>query len=163
MSPIRRHRVDEDADQLLRLRVAELLAVPVTDVRVGRSCGRCGSSTHGRPWARATGRSVEVGVSLSRSGPHLLTAVTATRTIGVDIESVTAVDAGWNPRLVLHPSEAPLGRTAVERARLWCRKEAIVKALGEGLDIALPTIRIDEFEVVDVPAPAGHVAAYALL
>lgn len=163
MSPIRRHRVDEDADQLLRLRVAELLDVPITDVRVGRSCGRCGSSVHGRPWARAAGRSSEVGVSLSRSGPHLLTAVTARGSIGVDIESVTTVDAGWDPRLVLHPSEATLGSTPVERARIWCRKEAIVKALGQGLDIAMPTIRIDGFEVIDVPAPAGHVAAYALL
>lgn len=161
MPLIRRHGVDEDADRLLRDQVAELLGVPVTDVQGGRSCGRCGSSIHGRPWARAVGRTTEVGVSLSRSGLHLLTAVSPTPRIGVDIESVAAVDAGWDPALVLHPSET--ARTAAERAAMWCRKEAIVKALGHGLDLAMPTIRVADFEVVDVPAPSGYAAAYALL
>lgn len=161
MTPIRRHEVSEDADQLLRLRVAELLGVAVSEVKVGRSCGRCGSSTHGRPWARTDGRTAEVGVSVSRSGPHLLTAVSPTRRIGVDVESVAAVDAGWDPALVLHPSET--AQTAAERAAMWCRKEAIVKALGHGLDLAMPTIRVADFEVVDVPVPSGYAAAYALL
>ncbi|WP_193106474.1 4'-phosphopantetheinyl transferase superfamily protein [Brachybacterium sp. FME24] len=162
VSPIQRHRVGEDADVILRRRVAELLGAPAAEVRVGRSCGRCGSAAHGRPWARAIGRRDEVGVSLSRCGPHLLTAVSGTARIGVDIESVAAVAAGWDPGLVLHPSESGHASTAQERAAMWCRKEAILKLLGDGLDTPMSSIRVADFEVVDVPAPQGYCAAYAL-
>lgn len=161
-SPIRRHHVGEDADEILRRRVAELLGAPVVEVRVGRSCGRCGSAAHGRPWARASGRQGETGVSLSRSGPHLLTAVTGAGRIGVDIESIAAVTAGWDPGLVLHPSESARASTVQERAAMWCRKEAILKLLGDGLDTPMSSIQVADFDVVDVPAPQGYCAAYAL-
>ncbi|WP_129670045.1 4'-phosphopantetheinyl transferase family protein [Phytoactinopolyspora endophytica] len=157
------HPADENADAVLRFRVADLLCVAEGVVRVGRLCGRCGSAAHGRPWARMTGAPAQVGVSLSRSGSHLLTAVTTTHDIGVDIESVAAVDAGWEPRLVLHPAEAELVRTAGERAAMWCRKEAILKALGDGLDTPMASIRVADFEVIDVPAPEGYRAAYAIM
>ena len=43
------HRAEEDADAILRARIAELLGLETADVLTGRACPRCGSSAHGRP------------------------------------------------------------------------------------------------------------------
>ncbi|WP_114853647.1 4'-phosphopantetheinyl transferase superfamily protein [Brachybacterium sp. YJGR34] len=158
-----RHGSEEDADAVLRTRVAALLALPAAEVLVGRSCPRCGSSGHGRPWARARGARTEVPVSLSRCGPHLLTAVAPTGRLGVDLESVAAVARGWDEELVLHPSERGVARSPRERAALWARKEAILKALGTGLTTEMSSLREDDAEIVDLAAPPGHVAALARL
>ncbi|MFC7464376.1 hypothetical protein [Brachybacterium sp. GCM10030252] len=128
-SPVQHHAADENADAILRRRVAELTDASEADVLVGRACPRCGSSRHGRPWARVPGRGDEVSVSLSRAGPHLVTAVTTEGAVGVDIESVAAVDAGWDPGLVLHPDEAGLDAGPAQRAALWCGKEARTERL----------------------------------
>lgn len=162
---VRRHRAEQDADATLRARVAALLGVTETEVLVGRSCPRCGSSAHGRPWARARGGRDEIPVSLSRCGEHLLTAVRAEGPVGVDLESIAAVDRAWDPQLMLHPSEkAAAARTdARGRAALWAGKEAVLKALGTGLQTPMSTLRLADFAVEDLPAPAGHVAALARL
>lgn len=161
------HGGEQDADEILRARAAQLLGLASAEVLVGRSCPRCGSSAHGRPWARARGRRDEVPVSLTRCGEHLMTAVAAPGAlgVGVDLEAVAAVERGWDAGLVLHPDEqsesAPC--TAHERAAMWARKEAILKALGDGLDTPMSTVRVVDFAVTDLPAPPGHVAALALL
>lgn len=168
------HAASEDADEVLRRRVSRLLDVPPDRVRVGRACPHCGSSAHGRPWARLPGSRREVAVSISRSGPHLLTAVRENSdighgsSIGVDIESVADVARGWDPALVLHPSERAEAEGAVtgvdaERAAMWCRKEAILKALGDGLETPMAAIRAADFTVHDLPAPPGHRAALAVV
>ncbi len=144
----------EDADAILRRAVAELLGAAEGEVRTGRLCGRCGSDRHGRPWA--TGAQV----SLSRSGPHLLTAVSRHQAVGVDVESVAGVARGWAPPDVLHPGER--ADTPQEQASLWCRKEAILKLRGTGLAVAMNEIRLDDYDVCDLPAPDGFRAALAL-
>lgn len=158
---VRLCRAEEDADALLCDRVAAVLAVAAAEVRVGRICPRCGSARHGRPRARV-GR-LEVPVSLSRCGLHLLTAVRADGPVGVDIESIAAVGRGWDEELVLHPSErgrrAP--RTPEARAAVWARKEAVLKLLGTGLATPMSALRLAEHDVQDLPAPPGHVAALA--
>ena len=170
---VQRHAATEDADGILRCRVALLLDVPPGRVRVGRACPHCGSSAHGRPWARLDGSGREVPVSISRSGSHLLTAVwpggraggrggDGSR-IGVDIESVAAIARGGEPALVLHPSERDAVRTDSERAAMWCRKEAILKALGDGLETPMTAIRAADFTVHDLPAPLGFRAALAVV
>ncbi|GAA4522700.1 hypothetical protein GCM10023160_11570 [Brachybacterium paraconglomeratum] len=161
------HHGEEDADGILRDRVGALLGLPPADILVGRSCPRCGSSTHGRPWARARGRRDEVPVSLTRCGEHLMTAVDAPGTdrLGIDLESLAAVARGWDPELVLHPSERAGAQQSGprERAALWARKEAVLKALGTGLETPMSTVRLADFAVIDLPAPPGHVAALARL
>jgi len=191
---VRLHDVTVDADAALRAQVAALAGVPADAVRTGRLCPACGSSAHGRPWARVTGRAestgggngngaeggAEIGVSLSRSGPHLLTAVRlgivngaggaagarggigADTGIGVDIEEIAAVDARWDPSLVLAPGEEHLARTAEGRARMWAGKEAVLKLLGTGLRTPMPEIALADFDVRQVAAPPGFVAAIAL-
>ncbi|MGO2775090.1 MAG: 4'-phosphopantetheinyl transferase family protein [Brachybacterium tyrofermentans] len=170
---VRFHAVEQDADAILRRRVAELLGAATSTrgssdadaavaIHVGRLCPRCGSAAHGRPWARVADLATSIGVSLSRSGPHLATAVRADGPIGVDIEEIRAVTSRWDEALVAHPSELGLATTALEQARMWTRKEAVLKALGTGL--AVPMVQVDllEHQVVDVPAPQGFVAAAAL-
>ncbi|MDN5599189.1 MAG: 4'-phosphopantetheinyl transferase superfamily protein [Brachybacterium sp.] len=162
---IRLHRAEDDADAILRRRVAVLLEIAEAEVLVGRSCPRCGSSTHGRPWARPRGARREVFVSITRSGEHLMTAVTTEGPVGVDLESIAAVSRGWDPALVLHPSErsAAVRSGPRGRAALWARKEAVLKALGTGLETPMNALRSTDFDVVDLSAPSGHVAALARL
>lgn len=155
------HRAEEDADQVLRDRVAALCGATAQEVRVGRACPRCGSAAHGRPWARVG--TLEVPVSLSRCGEHLMTAAAPSGALGVDLEAIAAVGRGWDEELVLHPRErgrrAP--RTDAERARTWARKEAVLKMLGTGLMTPMSTVDLVDHQVTDVPAPSGHVAALA--
>ena len=161
---VRLHGAEEDADAILRERIAEQLGLAPADILVGRSCPRCGSSEHGRPWARVRGRRDEVPVSLTRCGEHLKTAVDArgTARLGIDLESVAAVARGWDPALVMHPSERD-PHVPEERAAVWARKEAVLKALGTGLETPMSSLRLRDYEVVGLPAPPGHVAALARL
>lgn len=174
----RLHPAGSDADGILRDRVAEALGIPAGEVLVGRACPRCGSSDHGRPWARARGGRDEALVSLSRCGEYLMTAVarragTIMRAgissgIGVDLELIAAVGHAWYPELtpdlVLHPAERGLRapRTAREQAALWAGKEAVLKARGVGLEVPMSEVLLAEHDVVELPAPPGHVAALAL-
>ena len=151
-----------------------LTSLAYVDAQVGRLCPQCGSEAHGRPWARADG--VRVEVSVSRSGPHLLTAVsggaggpgTGTGAIGVDVESVEAVAARWDPGVVLAPGEgADVGATAEERAAIWVAKEAVLKAWGVGLARPMTSFRLADLagsvELTQLPAPPGYAAAVALI
>lgn len=125
----------------------------------GRLCGRCGSSDHGRPWATYDGR--EVSVSLARSGSHLVTAVSTGGAIGVDVESVAEVAARWQPELVLAPGET--ASDGLEQARVWARKEAVLKAYGVGLDRPMTSLHLAAESWADAGAPMGYVAAVAVL
>lgn len=144
------------------------------EVVVGRLCPECGSSDHGRPWARRVvpggvggpGRHVRVPVSLSRSAPHLVTAIGAGESggelpgIGVDVEEVARVESRLEPEDVLAPEEFELlDRPGLDLARVWVSKEAIAKALGTGLNRPLPEFLLADHHVVEVPAPAGFRAA----
>ena len=121
------------------------------DVASGRLCPACGSHRHGRPWVRHDDRHVHV--SLSRSGPHLVTAV-ATQTVGIDVEHAV-VDV--LPELVLAAGETD------DLARSWARKEAVLKARGTGLTTPMAEVVLAQECWQDVPAPLGYVAALAAL
>jgi 4'-phosphopantetheinyl transferase len=147
--------------------VAEALASHVRgllgpgEVETGRLCPRCGSAEHGRPWVRH--RSRPVPVSLSRSRPHLLTAVGTVGQVGVDVESIAAVTRRWDPALVLAPGE--MADTPEDRSRFWARKEAVLKAYAVGLADPMCRLVLADFpgELDDVPAPPGYVAAVVRL
>ncbi|MFJ6042183.1 MULTISPECIES: 4'-phosphopantetheinyl transferase family protein [Brachybacterium] len=159
---LRLHPVTADADRALAAHVADVVGVQAAEIRVGRHCPACGAVSHGRPWARVVGTADGVGVSLSRSGPHLLTAVRVGGGIGVDLEEAAAVDRGWDPSLVLHPAEAGQDRTAEDRARLWAGKEAVLKLLGTGLRTPMPEVRLAEHDLREAEAPDGFVILVAL-
>jgi 4'-phosphopantetheinyl transferase len=151
---VRWHDATTDSDDALRTHVAGVVGVEPEVVEVGRLCQRCGSASHGRPWS-----SHGVHVSLARSGPHLVTAVSTTGPVGVDVESVADVDRAWDDlSSLLDPGTVALGTA---RAALWCRTEAVLKRDGTGLSAA-PDRRTVEVFVDDLVAPAGYCAAVAL-
>jgi 4'-phosphopantetheinyl transferase len=114
-------------------------------------------------------------LSLAHCDDVALLAVSGT-SVGVDIEPA---DAGVDDDLS-ELAEATLARAELERfhetpvwerprswVRLWVRKEAVLKARGEGLtdrtlcDLDVSEDGVDELTVADVDVGAGHVAAAA--
>ena len=96
-------------------------------------------------------------VSISRSGPHLVTAFREDGAIGVDVESIAEVTARWQPGVVLATGESADG--PLEQARMWTRKEAVLKAYGVGLDRPMTSVLLGEEAWIDLEAPDGYVAA----
>ena len=149
------HHASDDADQALREQVALVTGTEQGSVEVGRLCARCGRDEHGRPWA-----SHGVHVSLARSGPHLVTAVSTSGPVGIDVESVMAVDGAWaDLTALLDPGLVPAGDG---RAAWWCRLEAALKRDGVGLSGQIDLTRLDRGFVDDVEAPPGYCAAIAV-
>ncbi len=148
------HAASTDADSALRAHVALVREVEAAEVAVGRLCRRCGSTEHGRPWA-----SHDVDVSLARSSPYLVTAVSTRGPVGVDVEELERVDRAW-PALarVLGCGDLEGGR---RRGQLWCRTEAALKRSGTGFtppyDVRVRALG----SVDDLPAPEGYCAAVA--
>ncbi|MGX7761505.1 4'-phosphopantetheinyl transferase family protein [Streptomyces angustmyceticus] len=138
-------------------------------------CPGCGGP-HGRPAVAGAGGGA-VHFSLSHSGGLALLGLAA-RPVGVDIERVPAPRIAEDAARALHPTEqaelADLPAASRPRAfaRCWTRKEARLKATGEGLSgggpralylgtgprpAGLPGWRID-----DVQVPEGYAAACAV-
>jgi len=127
---------------LVRLAVADETGVAPGEVRLRRRCPRCGSTTHGAPWAeRADGGPVPR-VSLSRTD-GLVAVALADAPVGVDVERTgprtvpAAVDA-----VALAPGEPPAGPGGTGLLRTWARKEAVLKAAGTGLSVDPASFRV---------------------
>ncbi len=144
---------DRDADAALTTHARA--ARGAGPVEVGRLCPVCGSAGHGRPWLRYDG--TQVHVSLARSGPHLVTVLAGTP-VGVDVESVAAVERDWRPELVLAPGEEP-GSGSTDAAALWVAKEAVLKYLGTGLATPMTEVQLAAYEILAIEAPEGYLAA----
>lgn len=158
-----------------RMLLARYLGRPTSEIVINRVCTLCRSAEHGRPW-------VERGpdYSASRTEAFIALAVHAEGAIGIDIETL-------RPELA-DPEVARMAMSSAERAaaadgealdreapaelflRLWCRKEALLKAVGIGLlrdpatvDTSTGHVVIEgqSLEVIDVPAPEGHRMAVA--
>lgn len=168
----------EERDALLREAVARFCEVSPADVSVGRLCPACGGSEHGRPYALTPGSPPQV--SVSRTGDVVLVAVADDGPVGVDVEHLDTA-GGWDrlDGVLLHPAEAPV--TDRDRAVLWVRKEALLKATGRGLAVRPDLVRVtasDEeprllawqapdtpaaVRMYDVDVDAGLVACVAVL
>jgi 4'-phosphopantetheinyl transferase len=131
---------------------------------------------HGKP--ALAGHDLEF--SFSRSGRHALVAVSRDRPVGVDVERVKprrAVDRIARRRFAPAEAAALARREPRDRAvafhRCWTGKEAYAKGVGTGLSLGLATFSVADlidglpscavggWEVRQLPAPAGHVAALA--
>jgi 4'-phosphopantetheinyl transferase len=110
--------------------------------------------------------------SLAHAGGYALIAVGRHQPLGVDLEPVRDLpDAAQLTRSCFTPSErAHLGTTATteELLRLWTRKEAVLKATGEGLRRRLDELDVLEetglhgYRIVDVVPAPGYVGAAAV-
>lgn len=138
-----RYRSADDAARsllgavLIRAVAALHLAVAPADVVVDRMCARCGAA-HGRPTVIG-GPSL----SLSHSGDLVIVAATtADRSVGVDVEVVTDSDLSD----IVEASFAPADRIGLATSHdvlvCWTRKEAYLKATGEGLSAPLADVRV---------------------
>lgn len=121
------------AHALTRLLVADRLGIAPDRITFDRTC-HCGAD-HGKP--RLPGSGLET--SLSHSGTRVAVALAADP-VGVDVERVDrAVDVDAIRDTVLSEAEQraldelPAEHRTTGFFTYWCRKEALLKATGDGL------------------------------
>ena len=174
------------AHALLRTAVAQRVGGTPQDLVFDRTCATCGSHRHGKPTVAGH---PELSVSLSYAGGLAVVALSRGGEVGVDVEVVDDSDFEGFNAVTLDPSEAPgLDRVGADqlglaRARVWARKEAVLKASGHGLAVDPRQVVVSGPEepaallqwkgelplgtgaqLADVPlTEPGHVAAVALL
>lgn len=119
-------------DPLLARTVASVLGVSPDDVVLSRLCPSCGSARHGRPVVLGLGSRTPF-VSLARAERLIVVAVSTAGPVGVDIERGDAPGFHGFDQVVLHEHERAV--TVRERAIVWTRKEALLKATGHGLSV----------------------------
>jgi 4'-phosphopantetheinyl transferase len=178
----RREALRRDADRdrftvgaaVLRLVAGEYLGVPAAEVVVDRACGTCGRP-HGRP--RIAGSDLHA--SVSHSGAWVAVAFSRAGPLGVDVEEIAEVDlAGLMPTVLAEDEIATVTGTA-DFFTYWTRKEAVVKATGDGLAASLRRVRVTApdappglrsypgrevvAELVDLAPGTGYAAALAVL
>ena len=146
---------------LAKSAVAAASGVDPREVRLDRTCARCGEA-HGKP--RVSGSDLEL--SVSHSGDRVAVAVTRKTPIGVDVEETDARarggdDPGALERYVLSEAEQAAfdtGLAPADRRRnflvIWTRKEAVLKATGDGLNVSLHDL------VVAAPTAPAEVLAW---
>ncbi|MFI5955042.1 4'-phosphopantetheinyl transferase family protein [Cryptosporangium sp. NPDC051539] len=146
LDPIERGRAESyrrDADRarftvaagLLRLVAGAHLGVEPRAVEINRACPDC-DRPHGRPTLPADGWEC----SISHSGDRVAVAIGRTGPLGVDVEEVSD-----------HPDLAPMVLGPGESGDLvtyWVRKEAVLKATGEGLRVGLTEILVSPPDAV---------------
>lgn len=161
------------ATAVLKLAAGQRLGRPAGEVAVDRTCADCGRP-HGRPSLPGH----PLAVSISHSGDRVLVALSAGAPVGVDVEQLSRVNPEELVRHVLGDGEhAP---TRPEFFCYWTRKEAVVKATGDGLRMSLPEVVVsppgapprllrygDRRDLVaalsDLDAGDGYAAALAVL
>ena len=132
---------------LTRIVLGAHLGVAPTQVSIDRTCPRC-DLPHGKP--RLMGSPPAVEFSISHSADRIAVAMAAGGTaVGVDVEELArSEDVAELSRLVLSsPELAELARFDPKEhgavlLRYWTRKEAIVKATGDGLNEPLTNLTV---------------------
>ena len=160
---------------LLRITAARHLGVRPADVAVDRTCGRCGAQ-HGRPQLPGSG----LHASVSHSGDIVAVALTGAGPVGVDVEAVRSIDFAAVTDSVCVPAERGEVRSALDFYTYWTRKEAVLKATGEGLSRPMTDLQVTPpgsapvllrigsdgapaCRMAGIPAGGGYQAAVAVL
>jgi len=118
---------------------------------------------HGKP--EIPGAALRFNVSHTRS--LALIALASGFEVGVDVERLDRRSAAVERTLTSGEAaalDAAGGDRHLELLRVWCRKEALAKAIGGGLGwepLRFDTTAPGEFALADVAVPAGFVAALA--
>lgn len=158
---------------LARLVLGEKLNRDPAALSFDRACAHCNDPTHGKPVVETAGPRPDF--SLAHSG-GLAVLVVSDRAVGVDVEDATAREQPLAP--ALSARERANCRSYADFARLWTRKEALLKAVGKGLAVhprhievlgttllALPAAlgRPEDYTLRDLPLPAPYVGSVAAL
>jgi 4'-phosphopantetheinyl transferase len=159
------------ATALLRLAVAERTGAAPASVELDRSCERCGGQ-HGRPRLPGTG----LAASISHSGDVVAVALTEGAPVGVDVEVIGAREYDSLVPSVCGQAERPFVRSAADFCAYWTRKEAVLKATGDGLRAPMTSVPVSEPRLApallgsdrpcwmaDIDAGAGYAGAVAVL
>lgn len=140
---------------LLRRVLGARLGMEPSRVPLDRTCPECGEP-HGRPRLRRP-----IHISVSHAGTRVAVAV-GPLPVGVDVERVDpALDLGPLAAAALTDGErAALGRLPPgDRAggflALWTRKEAVLKATGDGLNVDPRRVAVSD------PAAAPRLLSFA--
>lgn len=168
LDPAERGRRDgyrRDADRA-RFTVAAALLRLVGGVHVGvapdrlairRSCPDC-ARPHGKPVLPAAGWEC----SVSHSADRVAVAIGRTGPLGVDVEALGGRtgdrDAGMAGLVLAEDEAAELARYAQPDGLLtyWTRKEAVLKATGEGLRIGLRQVVVSPPDAPPALVRSGH-------
>ncbi len=144
---------------LARAALGSLAGIPASEVALRTRCPGCGGP-HGKP--RPVGAAAGWELSISHSGDLVAVAVTRGHPVGVDVERLVASDEPGIPmeyELILTPAERagvaalPAERQGAACLALWTRKEAVLKATGEGLNTPM-----DSFTVTPAARPPAVTA-----
>jgi phosphopantetheinyl transferase len=147
--------------------LADYVALPAAALAFDRSCEACGHPSHGKP--RLVG-SHDLSFNVAgRDGRWMVAVARGAMSIGVDLERVDGDVAVDLHATVLTAAERDGTDVAdaVAVTRLWCRKEAVLKARGVGLGGQPPdTIDVRDpvaggWHLGDLDCPPGWVAAVA--
>jgi 4'-phosphopantetheinyl transferase len=165
----------------LRYLLEQYLSIPAARIRFKYS-------GYGKPNLDQELDSNGLEFNVSHSGEFILWAFTTGRRIGVDVEKIRSnFDAGEIAERFFSPAERaalrrlPLGQRHEAFFRCWTRKEAFIKALGEGLSHALDSFDVSlepgngvrllatrpdareaaRWSLWDVTLPSGYAAALA--
>ncbi|MFD7158842.1 4'-phosphopantetheinyl transferase family protein [Kribbella sp. NPDC059898] len=145
---------------IVRRVLAARFSLPAASIRLDRTCPECGKP-HGK--VRADG----VELSVTHSG-ELVGVAFADRPVGIDVEKIDPeVDVDGVARIAFAADEVRelARRTGIDKVRLfteyWTRKEAALKATGQGLggDMTTP----EGIQVVQLDVGADHRAALAVV
>jgi 4'-phosphopantetheinyl transferase len=151
----------------LRQVLAAYLDQDPGDVVIFRSCRRCGDAGHGRP-RLYDGAEISFNTA-SRAGLAVVAVGDAAMSVGVDVERVADVDPAALRATALSAGELEdlAGGSPAAAARLWCRKEAVLKAQGVGLAGPSPAVLdvragvVGGWQLIDLPLADGWVGALA--
>lgn len=162
-------RSDEDrarfatARLVTRAALARRVGIAPAAVELDATCPRCGAQ-HAKPVAG--GRAAGLELSISHSGDRVAVAIAEGAQVGLDVEGQPALGGGDGRDLweaVLRPGEQALVARLPEELRgdaflaVWTRKEAILKATGDGLDVAMTELEVSPGTAEPrVLSSAGH-------
>ena len=139
---------------LLRQLLGSYLARPPQELRFTYS-------DHGKPALLEAQNPHGLQFNLSHSGEMMCVGVTRGRAIGVDIEQVRPIDdmmgiaaSFFSPRENEMLATVPADQRELAFFNCWTRKEAYIKAQGQGLSIPL-----DSFDVTLVPGEEARLLA----
>jgi 4'-phosphopantetheinyl transferase len=176
---------------LTRLVLGAHLGVPPDAVPIDRTCARCGAA-HGRP---RLATSAAIDFSVSHSGDAIALAITAgggggeARRVGLDVELMDPATATEAPVDVVLSAAEHLSYRRLDAAerpaaffRYWVRKEAALKATGDGLAVPMTQLTMSApdqparltgwpgrpgqpglMSMHDLPARPGYLAALAFV
>ena len=102
-------------------------------------------------------------ISISHSGDWCASAISTASSVGIDVEVIQSRDWESYCQFAFHPQEAQWILAASGRERdirgliCWCRKEAVVKAVGINLFDSLSKIAFSvEGELIALPKELGE-------